>query len=258
MLNGQVYYHGIVKKCIIAFGRLFSDIYIDRKTGASDIDTVNGTTVQRLRVPLAYAPKEKWLVRIDEDKSLENHTLTQLPRMSFEIIAYTYDSLRKINRMQQLKSTCPDPNNPTATTAQFIRTPVPYNIDMSLYIITKTQEDALQIMEQILPTFTPEYTMTINAVESMGVELDVPIVLNSVIVSDEFEGDFQTRRFVIHTINFQMKISLFGAATEQGIITNVNTHVDEQQEPHRVFTATGDPETRTVLTQEWIDEFGAH
>lgn len=247
MLNNSVFYHGVVRKCIIGFGRLFSNIYIDRK----QTDPVKGTTVQRLHVPLSYAPKEKWLVRVDEDTSLEGHTLTTLPRLSFEIIAYTYDSLRKINRMQQLKNPCAG----DAESSSMVRTPVPYNIDMSLYIITKTQEDALQIMEQILPWFTPEYTMTINAVEDMGVKLDVPVVLNSVIVSDEYEGDFQTRRFVIHTINFQMKVSLFGPVSNQGVIGTVNANVaaNENGYANTRFTATGDIPTRTVTNEEWID-----
>lgn len=248
MLNGSVFYHGITRKCIIGFGRLFSNIYIDRKKN----DPVNGEFVQRLRVPLSYAPKEKWLVRVDEDPSLENHTLTSLPRMSFEIIAYTYDSLRKMNRMQQLKNT----EVGAGEGISFVRTPVPYNIDMSLYIVTKTQEDALQIMEQILPFFTPEYTMSINAVEELGVKLDVPVVLNSVIVSDEFEGDFQTRRFVIHTINFQMKVNLFGPTTTQGIIGQVNANVSQQEDGSisTKFVAEGDIETRTLTNEQWIDE----
>ena len=248
MLDGKVYYHGIVRKSIIGFGRLFSDIYVDRKKD----NPVTGETVQRLRVPLSYAPKEKWLVRVDEDPSLENHTLTSLPRMSFEIIAYTYDSLRKINRMQNLKNSCVGSDDNSAT---FVRTPVPYNIDVSLYIVTKTQEDALQIIEQILPNFTPEYTISINAVEELGVKLDVPVVLNSVIVSDEFEGDFQTRRFVIHTINFQLKVSLFGSPTTQGVIGTTNVNVSQQSDGtvSTRYHAEGDIPTQTLINEEWIE-----
>ena len=245
MLNDSVFYHGVIRKSIIGFGRLFSNIKIQRKDG----DPVNGTDAQLLNVPISYAPKEKWLVRVDEDPSLENHTLTSLPRMSFEIIAYTYDSLRKINRMQQIKNDCVG----DGTTAGFIRTPVPYNIDMSLYIVTKTQEDALQILEQILPWFTPEYTMSINAVDEMGIQLDVPVVLNSVIVSDEFEGDFQTRRFVIHTINFQIKLSLFGPVTDGKVILNSNASINTIDGFNLTsYSATGDPVTKEI-TEEWID-----
>jgi hypothetical protein len=251
MLNNSVFYHGITRKCIIGFGRLFSNIFIDRKVN----DPVNGETVQRLQVPLSYAPKEKWLVRLDEDPTLENQTLTTLPRMSFEIIAYTYDSLRKMNRMQYVKNDAAsqDPNG-----TGLVRTPVPYNIDMSLYIITKTQEDALQIMEQILPWFTPEYTMSINAVDGMGIQQDVPVVLNSVIVSDEFEGDFQTRRFVIHTINFQMKVNLYGPVQSQGVIGTANVNVSqvplEQNGKATTYHVEGDIPTKTITNESWIDE----
>ncbi len=251
MLNNSVFYHGIVRKCIIGFGRLFSNIHIDRKI----TDPVNGVTAQRIHVPLSYAPKEKWLVRIDEDPTLENHTLTSLPRMSFEIIAYTYDSLRKMNRMQYMKN---DVASTSDNGSALVRTPVPYNIDMSLYIITKTQEDALQILEQILPWFTPEYSMTINAVDDMGIKLDVPVVLNSVIVSDEFEGSFQERRFVIHTINFQMKVAMFGPVSTQGVIGTVDVNVSQQpledNAPSSHYHAEGDIPTKTITTEAWIDE----
>lgn len=248
MLNNKVFYHGIVRKSIVAFGRLFSDIYIDRKQG----DSVSGTTIQRLQIPLAYAPKEKWLVRLEQDPNLENNTYTSLPRMSFEILGYNYDPARKVNRMQQIK--CGDATGAVST----MYTPVPYNIDMSLYILTKTQEDGLQIIEQILPTFTPEYTMTINAVPDMNVKLDVPIILNSVAVNDEYDGDFQTRRFVTHTLNFQMKVNLFGGITDRNVIDNVNANVGTNENfsnPNRVYTAEGDVTTATVDSESWLDGF---
>jgi hypothetical protein len=248
MLNNNVFYHGIIRKSIVAFGRLFSDIYIDRKSG----DSVTGTTIQRLQIPLAYAPKEKWLVRLEQDPNLENNTYTSLPRMSFEILGYNYDPARKVNRMQQIK--CGDGTGSVST----MYTPVPYNIDMSLYILTKTQEDGLQIVEQILPTFTPEYTMTINAVPDMNVKLDVPIILNNVAVNDEYDGDFQTRRFVTHTLNFQMKVNLFGPITGKNVIDTVNANVGSNENfsnPNRVYTAEGDVTTATVDTESWLDGF---
>jgi hypothetical protein len=248
MLNNNVFYHGIIRKSIVAFGRLFSDIYIDRKSG----DSVTGTTIQRLQIPLAYAPKEKWLVRLEQDPNLENNTYVSLPRMSFEILGYNYDPARKVNRMQQIK--CGDGTGSVST----MYTPVPYNIDMSLYILTKTQEDGLQIVEQILPTFTPEYTMTINAVPDMNVKLDIPIILNSVNVNDEYDGDFQTRRFVTHTLNFQMKVNLFGPITGKNVIDTVNANVGTNENfsnPNRVYTAEGDVTTATVDSESWLDGF---
>lgn len=256
MLNNNVYYHGIVRKAIIGFGRLFSNVKIQRKLG----DPVQGTDEQLIHVPLAYAPKEKWMVRVDEDPDQENYTQTSLPRMSFEIIAYTYDSLRKINRMETVR------NNQVLTDAstkmKYSRTPVPYNIDMSLYIITKTQEDALQILEQILPTFTPEYTMSLNAIDELGLQLDVPVVLNSVIVSDEYEGDFQTRRYVIHTINFQMKLNLFGPVNDGKIIKKTISNIWHNEamgaagdDTAAIHISEGDPDTLTITRDEWLNEF---
>ena len=248
MLNNQVFYHGIIRKCIVGFGTLFSDIYIDRKEGGS----VTGTTVQRLQVPLAYAPKEKWLVRLEQDPNLENHTYTSLPRMSFEIIGYNYDPMRKLNRMQQIK--CGDGTG--SMTSMY--TPVPYNIDLSLYILTKTQEDGLQILEQILPTFTPEYTLKIQHTSQPNVIMDVPIVINSVAVSDEYDGDFQTRRFVTHTLNFQMKMNLFGSAGSGNVIDTVMANVGQNEDfsnPNRLYTAEGDVTTATVSNEDWLDGF---
>lgn len=248
MLNNQVFYHGIIRKCIVGFGTLFSDIYIDRKEGGS----VTGTTVQRLQVPLAYAPKEKWLVRLEQDPNLENHTYTSLPRMSFEIIGYNYDPMRKMNRMQQIKC-----GNGTGNMTSMY-TPVPYNIDLSLYILTKTQEDGLQILEQILPTFTPEYTLKIQHTSQPNVIMDVPIVLNSVAVSDEYDGDFQTRRFVTHTLNFQMKMNLFGSAGSGNVIDTVMANVGQNEDfsnPNRLYTAEGDVTTATVSNEDWLDGF---
>lgn len=248
MLSGSVYYHGIIRKSIVAFGRLFSDIYIDRKQD----DSVTGTTIQRLQVPLAYAPKEKWLVRIEQDPELTNNTYTTLPRMSFEITGYTYDSVRKVNRMQKI--TC----GSGLESLSYVYTPVPYNIDIALYVLTKTQEDGLQIIEQILPTFTPEYTLAVKTVQDMNIVLDVPIILNNVSVQDDYDGDFQTRRFVTHTLNFTLKTSLFGPVSGQGIINQVNANVGQNenfQNPNRVYVAEGNPATGTVSSENWEDNF---
>jgi hypothetical protein len=129
MLNSQVFYHGIIRKTIVAFGSLFSDIYIDRKKD----DSVSGETIQRLQIPLAYAPKEKWIVRLDSDPNLENHTYITLPRMSFEITGYQYDAARKTNRMQKITY------GTGSSSTSYMYAPVPYDVAISLYILTKTQ-----------------------------------------------------------------------------------------------------------------------
>lgn len=243
MLNNNVFYHGIIRKTIVGFGSLFSDIYIDRKKG----DSVTGETIQRLQVPLAYAPKEKWIVRLDQDPNLENHTYVSLPRMSFEITGYSYDASRKTNRMQKIS--CGDGSN----SMSYMFAPVPYNMDISLYILTKTQEDAMQIVEQILPTFTPEYTLSINAVPEMNVKQAVPVILNSITVQDDYEGDFQTRRFVTHTLTFTLKTNLYGAVSDQGVIGQVNANIglNDIDNPNRIYQADGDPTTGAIINEDW-------
>ena len=243
MLNGQVYYHGSIRKSIVAFGRLFSDIYIDRRQG----DSVNGTVLERLHIPISYAPKEKWLARIENAPDLDHNVLgVTLPRISFEINGYQYDSNRKLGKMTQIK-TAATTNTPT------VYTPVPYNLDISMYVITKTQEDGLQIIEQILPTFTPEYTLQVNMVPEMGIVMDVPIILNSVSVLDEFDGNFQDRRYVTHTLNFEMKMNIYGPVTGQGIITQVNANIGEAESTgtHTIYVAQGDSTTATVTSEQW-------
>ena len=247
MLNNNVFYHGIIRKTIVSFGSLFSDIYIDRKEG----DSVAGTTLQRIQIPLAYAPKEKWIVRLDQDPNLENHTYVSLPRMSFEITGYTYDAGRKTARMQKI--TCGDSSN----SMSFMYAPVPYNIDISLYILTKTQEDAMQIIEQILPTFTPEYTLSINAIPEMSVKQDIPVILNSITVQDDYDGDFQTRRFVTHTLTFTLKTNLYGNVNSQNVIEQVSANIGlkEVGGTDRVYTATGDSTTATITSEDWTFNF---
>jgi hypothetical protein len=212
-----------------------------------------------LQVPLAYAPKEKWIVRIDSDPDLQNNTYTTLPRLSFEITGYNYDAARKANRMNKVR--CVDASQDTMKS---LFTPVPYNIDITLYVLTKTQEDGLQIIEQILPTFTPDYTLMINSVPSMNIIQDVPVILNSVAVQDDYEGDFQTRRFVTHTLNFTLKLNLYGGLSNTGVIDTVISNVSEDPQFRQglriytaegdLYTAEGDPGTVTVTSESWIND----
>lgn len=237
MFANQVYYHGLIRKTVVAFGRLFSDIKIQRQNNDGVID-------QTIVVPLSYAPKEKWIIRIDQDPSLGNHTYVTLPRMSFEITGYSYDATRKMNKMNKI--TC---EQGSGTIRRSMSSPVPYNIDFSLYVLTKTQEDAMQIIEQILPTFTPEYTLAINAVPEMHVIQDIPIVLNSISVQDDYDGDFETRRFVTHTLNFTAKINLYGYVSDTGIIKDVTVNTSVGRKYNAQGDLPGDP-----INESWLDE----
>lgn len=245
MLSGSVFYHGLIRKTIVSFGALFSSIYIDRKQGNS----VTGTTVQRLQVPISYAPKEKWLVRTDSDPDLTQSTYTTLPRMSFEITGYSYDSARKLNRNNTI--TCGKSDG----TVSYTQTPVPYNIDIKLYIVTKTQEDAFQIIEQILPTFSPEYTLSLGMIPTMSITQDVPVILKDISVNDEYDGTFEERRFVTHTLSFSIKMNLYGMVTNTGtgiietVIANVSTRSNGQIE--EIYTAHGDSATGVITNEGW-------
>ena len=240
MLNIPPFYHGLTRKIIVAFGSMFSNIRIERHDNDGEIK-------QTITVPVAYAPKEKWIVRLDQDPSLQNNVYTVLPRMSFEITNMNYDPTRKVNRMNKI--TCYD-NSTSPATIKSQYSPVPYNIDLSLYILTKTQEDALQIVEQILPFFTPEFTLTISGIPDMHVDLDIPIILNGVSVQDDYDGDFQTRRFVTYTLNFTMKTNFFGPISAGGPIKTVyaTTSIGSK------YTAEGDINTGDI-SESWSDSF---
>jgi hypothetical protein len=245
MLNGKIFYHGSIRKAIVAFGTMFSNIYIERRKG----DSVNGELHQKIQVPLAYAPKEKWLVRLDSDPSLENHTYTTLPRLSFEITGYSYDSTRKVGRMNQIRSSTVVAGVPLQ---KQLYSPVPYNLDISLYILTKTQEDALQILEQILPFFTPEYTLSTNAIPDMKIVQDVPIILNSVNVQDDYDGDFQTRRFVTHTLTFTLKLNLFNGIDNAADIRTVTANLNNIAQAASAFDGTDPCDEDAVLADSQI------
>ncbi|CAB4125386.1 tail sheath stabilizer and completion protein [uncultured Caudovirales phage] len=225
------FYHGSIRKSIVTFGNLFSNISIERK--------LDDTTQQTIAIPIAYAPKEKWVVRIDQDPDLNNHTYTTLPRMSFEITGMSYDASRKLNRMNKI--TCYNAQDQMTS----VHTPIPYNLDVSLYVLTKTQEDGLQIVEQILPFFTPDYNMSVKVIPETQTFIDVPVILNSVNVQDEYDGDFQTRRFVTYTLSFTMKTSLFGPVSESGVIETVHINTSQAN-----YLAQGNP-TTSIINENW-------
>jgi hypothetical protein len=205
-----------LRKIVIAFGQVFNNIIIERRDSN---DAVTG----RIKVPLAYAPKEKFLVRLDQKSNLENREFAiVLPRLGFEISGLSYDSTRKLTRVQKFKKVKPS----TEGERHFYNyTPVPYNINLNLHCFTATAEDGLQIIEQILPYFQPDYTVTINSIPSMNIKRDVPIILNSITYEDSYSADFTTRRAVIYTLNFTAKTYLYGPLNTQGVIKTVQTDI---------------------------------
>jgi hypothetical protein len=192
----QPFYTEAIRKSVIAFGSLFNQIYFNRKD-----DT--GTVVETSRVPLIYGPKEKFIQKLKAENSFTDtaHVRMSLPRMAFEITGFLYDSERKLNRLNQKYGYL------NGSIGSYIE--VPYSINFGLYLFTRNLDDNLQIIEQILPYFAPEFTVTLNMNE-LNKKVDVPIVLNSMNVIEDYEGDFETRRSVNTVFDFTMKTYVYG------------------------------------------------
>jgi len=209
---GQQFYHETIRNIIVAFGTMFNNIQIVRKNNS-------GAVVQTMKVPLAYGPKQKFLVRLDQDPSAANATAITLPRLGFEIGSLSYDPVRKMNRVQKFKKVKSSSSDSNKLDTQYM--PVPYNMDITLYAMAKNSDDALQIVEQILPYFQPDYTLTLNDMADMGIKKDVPIILTDVSYEDSYQGDFQARRAIIYTMSFTSKFFLYGPVTSSKVIKTV-------------------------------------
>jgi len=210
---GQQYYHGTIRKYVIAFGNLFNDIIVQR------LDS-SGNRIQSLLVPLAYGPKEKWLVRLVQDPNLDQDVAITLPRMGFEIQSMIYSPQRKLSstiKNVRLKTT--DFNR---VDTQFI--PVPYDITFLLSIFVKNADDGAQILEQILPYFRPEFTTQVNLIPEMKIVVDTPVVLQDVSIEDTYEGDFDTRRALIYNLTFNLKGYIYGPVANSGLIKRAITN----------------------------------
>ena len=212
MLGKAHFYHEAIKRSVSVFGTVFNDIEISRTKGSS---------TQFMKVPIAYGPKQKWIQRLDAMPNLgaddSSRVAVVLPRLAFEITGLTYDSQRKLGKLKQYK--LKETGDNTVLRTQFA--PVPFNITFDLTAMGKNTEDCLQIVEQILPFFTPDFTVTITTVPNTSEKRDVPIVLESVAYNDEYEGDFQTRRVVTWTLGFTMKTYLYGNITQSEVIRDV-------------------------------------
>jgi len=204
---GHSYYHGILRKYVIMFGNMFNDIDVVRYNNA-------GTAVQTIRVPIAYGPREKFLARLRADPNLDRDVAIQLPRLSFEMTNVTYAPDRGLNKLQRNVGIRVGDNN----TLRSVWTPTPYDIDFTLHGMFANQEDAVQVVEQILPFFRPEWTHTLTLVPEVGDKYDVPTVLKDMQIEDTYEADFMSRRAILYSFNFTVKGYLFGPTTNKGVI----------------------------------------
>ena len=244
---GQYFYNETIRRTIIAFGSLFNDVYIERRNAAD-------VTVQTLKVPLAYGPKQKFIIRLEGDPGLDQKVAITLPRIGFEISALDYAPERKLNRILKRKKVqgATDDKLKSMLTQY---SPVPWNIGFELFVMARNSDDGIQIVEQILPFFQPEYTVSIKEVPEMDTIRDVPIILNSVNYEDTYQGDFTTRRAIIYTFNFTAKTYVYGPVTSTKQITKaeVKTYADLQEAaPTRVQKVT----TTVSTAPDSDDNFG--
>ena len=201
------FYNQTIRRYIVAFGNMFNDLVVQRLNSA-------GTVIQTIAVPIAYGPKEKWLVRIKQDANLDQSVALQLPRMGFEMTGLAYDGTRRLSATTKNVSF----NSPDLKKMKYQYVPVPYNIDMTLSIFVKNADDGAQIIEQIIPYFGPEWNNTINLIPEMGIKMDVPTILVGVAIDDTYEGDFIARRALVYTITFTVKGWFFGPVKRAGVI----------------------------------------
>ena len=250
---GTYYYHEIVRKTIIAFGTLFNSINIKHKKS-------DGTILDDIKVGLSYGPQQKYLAKIQEQAELSKSVAITLPRMSFEMNNIQYDPARKTGVTQTFKV-----SDSSDDKMKKVYMPVPYNIGFELNIFSKLNDDALQIIEQILPYFQPSFTLTVDLVSSIGEKRDIPVVLDNISFQDDYEGSFEVRRALIYTLQFTAKTYLFGpiAQTSDGLIKKVivdqysgtDTATAKRERRYSVVPdpITAGPEDDFGFSETWTD-----
>jgi hypothetical protein len=231
----EYFYHEILRRTVIGFGTLFNNINI-RHTDSTD------NTVSELKVPLAYGPTQKFLARLEQVADLNKPTQLSLPRMSFEMIGLSYDPARKVTSTQTFISALESDKKKARKTFM----PVPYNMAFELSVYTKLNDDMLQIVEQILPYFQPSYNLTIDLVDQIGEKRDIPVVFEGITMSDDYEGNYQTRRSLVYTLRFTAKSYLFGPISDpsKDIIKKVTVGYiagGKTPTPSREFTYSTQP-----------------
>jgi len=213
---GHDFYHGTIRKYIIMFGNLFNELQVERYNET-------GTKVQTLNVPIAYGPKAKYIARITSDPDLNREISITLPRLAFELTGLNYAPARKLNTALKIKKGI----NAGGTDFATVYTALPYDMAFSLSIMTKYAEDGIQLVEKIIPFFTPDYTVTVKALTDLSLNLDVPIELNGITSSDTYEGDFDVKRVITWDLTFTVKGYIFGPITKNKYITDAVVRLNE-------------------------------
>jgi hypothetical protein len=226
---GTTYYHETIRKYVAIFGTLFNDINIQRRNSA-------GVITEQIKVPIEYSAKDRMLLHIRKMSTTNAGVQTTLPRMGFVLNGITYDGTRKLNTLGQVYAA-----NTAASSSTLLKqyNPVPYNFDFELTAAVDNAEDGAQIFEQIVPFFTPEFTVSVNLVPSMNVKPDISIILNSTTTEDSYEGDFTTRREIIWTFGFQLKGYIYpdvkSGSVTKSVIVNLRMPAEEVESPEYII-----------------------
>ncbi len=230
---GKTFQHDSIRKYVAMFGTLFNDVWLNR--------TAEGEKLESIKVPLTYMGKDKMLARVFGDPNTDRKVAITLPRMSFEMEDMAYDSSRKFSKVGTV-------GRATGSGAHTYN-PTPYDFSFNLYIYVKNSEDGTKIVEQILPYFTPDWTVSANLVPGIQSKVDVPIILNSATKQDDYEGSFTERRAIIWTLNFTVKGYLFGPVIDRSRIETAITNIFTNWENGAI------PDVTTIITEENMDEF---
>ena len=247
MAIANYFYNETIRKYVALFGTYFNQLKIERND--------NTGLVQSMIVPISYAPYQKILSKIVQDPELDSRSAITLPRISFEMTTMSYDGTRKISPIKKLRKSTPDANGQR----NFVYAGTPYNLEFSLYIMCKYNEDAAKIVEQIIPFFNPEFTSSVTLLDDIP-PMDIPLILNDVSSEDLYEGDFITRRSIMYTLNFTMKGWFFGPEKVGKVIKFIDSRLATDVAANTAFEETLDVQpgltansTPTVVLGDTID-----
>ena len=242
---GTQFYNQAVRKTVISFGTLFNNIELKK--------TVDGQVLETEKVPLAYGPKQKFLYRLQGNPVDGKKVAITMPRMYFEMTGIDYDASRKTPATQKYKTSIPAAGstaNAEQVKVQYV--PVPYNISFEVGILAKSQDDGLQILEQILPFFQPSFNMSLKFIPDMNETRDVAVVLNSVDFEDDWEDDFTTRRSITYSMQFTAKTYIYGPYTKADVIrkSKIIETIGDQNVNKRHVELTYTPKAKTDINQD--------
>ena len=233
MLSGTHFYNQTLRKVVAVFGTVFNNILIKRHNSVTE------------RVPISYGARQKFLARIEQESRTDEAVAIKLPRMAFNITDISYDSSIKLNKLNKKLT------EDSSRSKKYVAQSVPYIVSIELNVLAKTQDEALQIVEQILPTFTPEFTVGIVNMEGPGQSVDVPITLQDVSIQDEYEGDYETRRTIVYTLNFTMKVRFVGGVKTQAAIYRVDSRLhDNNLDDKDITSEPASSEIQTVANDD--------